>query len=196
MRQPEVTKERILKYSGRLFNTQGYKATSLSDITAATGLTKGAIYRHFKSKEALEGETLMHLSRIMLNNVGAVVKAEFTAPEKLRAIFHYFESYISYPPIIGGCPLQNVAIESDDNNPALRRKAVAIMDVLRDSVVRILENGIRHGQLKKGIDKQYYSAVIISSLEGGIMMSRLRRSTHDIKLVILHLEKLLDEIVI
>ena len=56
MRSPEVTRERILRQSGKLFNTQGYKATSLSDITEASGLTKGAIYQHFENKEKLDGE--------------------------------------------------------------------------------------------------------------------------------------------
>ena len=65
MRNPEVTKETILNKSGILFNTQGYKATSISNITDATGLTKGAIYRHFTSKDELEIETLAHLSGIM-----------------------------------------------------------------------------------------------------------------------------------
>ncbi|MEP0479738.1 MAG: TetR family transcriptional regulator, partial [Nonlabens sp.] len=54
MRDPEHTKATILKESANLFNAQGYKATSLSDITTATGLTKGAIYKHFKNKEDLE----------------------------------------------------------------------------------------------------------------------------------------------
>ena len=56
MRNPELTKEEILKKSGLLFNTQGYKATSISHITTATGFTKGAIYKHFKNKEELEKE--------------------------------------------------------------------------------------------------------------------------------------------
>ena len=51
MRNPEATKELIISKSADLFNTQGYKATSLSDITKATGYTKGAIYRHFENKE-------------------------------------------------------------------------------------------------------------------------------------------------
>jgi TetR/AcrR family transcriptional regulator, transcriptional repressor for nem operon len=194
MRTPEITKEKILKHSGRLFNTQGYKATSLSDITTSTGLTKGAIYRHFKNKEVLEGETLMHLSQIMFTNVKARIKSKTTAPAKLRAIFHYFESYISHPPVTGGCPLMNAAIESDDTDPLLRRKAIFILDILRDSVVTILNNGIRHHQLKPGINKEYYSTVIIASLEGAIMMSKLRGNNNDIRRVVQHLERTVTEI--
>src|SRR5688572_21306478 len=144
MRDPDRTRERILVKSGGLFNTQGYKATSISDITTATGFTKGAIYRHFKNKAVLEKETLFHLSSIMFEKLKARIKAENTAGGKLRSIFKYFESYITNPEVKGGCPLMNVAIEADDAHPLLRKEAVKILDILRDSIVRILKNGIKY----------------------------------------------------
>src|SRR5687767_15428855 len=101
MRNPDATKEKILKKSGVLFNTKGYKATSISDITDATGLTKGAIYRHFKSKEELENETLFHLSGIMFNATKQCIKEQLTAGNKLRAVFRYFESYVTDPVVKG-----------------------------------------------------------------------------------------------
>jgi TetR/AcrR family transcriptional regulator, transcriptional repressor for nem operon len=188
VRNPEQTKAKILKKSGVLFNTQGYKATSLSDITAATGFTKGAIYRHFESKEALEKETLFHLSSIMFERVRTRIKMENTAGDKLRGVFRFFESYITNPEVKGGCPLLNVAIEADDSNPMLRREALKVLDILRDSLVTIMNNGIRFGQLRKDCDVQFYSTVIIASLEGAIMMSKLRGNNDDIRRVIRHLE--------
>jgi TetR/AcrR family transcriptional repressor of nem operon len=195
MRTPVITKERILKQSGRLFNTQGYKATSLSDITKATGLTKGAIYRHFKNKEALESESLLHLSQIMFDHLKVHIRAKKTAPEKLKAIFAFFESYISKPPVKGGCPLLNAAVEADDSDPLLRKQAVVILNILRDSVTRILSNGVKYGQLKKGINKEYYATVIIATLEGAIMMSKLRGNDRDILCVIRHLNHIVGGIV-
>jgi AcrR family transcriptional regulator len=188
MRNPDATKARILTKSGVLFNTQGYKATSISDITTSTGFTKGAIYRHFASKAALEKETLFHLSSIMFETLQGRIKCESTAGDKLRAIFRYFESYISSPPVKGGCPLMNAAIEADDSNPTLRKEAVKILDVLRDSVIHILKNGIRFKQIRKDTDLEYYSTIIISSLEGAIMMSKLRGDNQDIRRVVKHLE--------
>jgi AcrR family transcriptional regulator len=188
MRDPEATRERILKKSGILFNTQGYKATSISDITDATGFTKGAIYRHFKSKEELEKETLFHLSSIMFEEVRQRIKQQLTAGDKLRAIFRYFESYITAPVLKGGCPLLNAAIEADDAHPSLRKTAIKVLDILRNSVITILENGIHYKQLKSQIDKEYYATVIIATLEGAIMMSKLRGNNEDIKRVIKHLE--------
>lgn len=194
MRNPELTKEKILKKSGLLFNTRGYKATSISHITDATGFTKGAIYRHFKNKEILERETLYHLSAIMLNTMRASIREKKTASQKLLAVFHFFETYVTNPPLKGGCPLMNVAIEADDAHPILRRAAIKILNSIQQGLVTILDNGIRHGQLKPSINKEFYATIITASLEGAIMMSKLRGNNDDIKRVIRHLENLLKEI--
>ena len=194
MRQPEVTKAAILKQSGSLFNTQGYKATSISDITTATGLTKGAIYRHFKNKNQLEKEALLHLSQIMFDKIRERIKAQTTASGKLKALFSFFETYISNPPVKGGCPLLNASTEADDSHPVLRKQAVVILDMLRDAIVRLLDNGTKYGQLKPNIQKEYYSSVIIAMLEGAIMMSKLRGNNADIKMTIQHLETIIEEL--
>jgi AcrR family transcriptional regulator len=188
MRNPSATKGTILHHAAGLFNLQGYKATSISDITEATGYTKGAIYRHFKNKEKLEEQSLVYLTEIMFEKLRIQIKEYETASDKLKAIIYFFESYVTKPPIKGGCPLLNVAIEADDNSPHLRKRAHTILNVLKESIIVILDNGIKFGQLKKDIDKEYYATVIIASLEGAIMMSKLSRTNHDIGMVIRHLE--------
>ena len=50
-RHPEATVERILTEAARLFLQKGFEKTSMQDIMDATGLSKGAIYHHFASKE-------------------------------------------------------------------------------------------------------------------------------------------------
>ena len=194
MRNPDETKGKILNKSGVLFNTQGYKATSISDITKATGYTKGAIYRHFKSKSALEKETLFYLSTRMFEILRERIRCARTAGDKLRAIFTYFQSYVVNPDVKGGCPLLNAAVEADDSNPVLRREALKVLGILRTSVITILKNGIRFKQIRKDVDPDHYSTIIIASLEGAIMMSKLSGNNHDIKRVIKHLEEQLQQI--
>lgn len=193
-RNPDETKQKILSKSGILFNTQGYKATSISDITGATGFTKGAIYRHFRNKATLEKETLFHLSSLMLEELRARIRCQSTAGNKLRAVFRYFESYLKNPVVKGGCPLMNAAIEADDSNPKLRREAVKVLDILHDSVITILKNGIKYHQIKPDTNLDDYASLIIASLEGAIMMSKLRGNHQDIQRVIRHLEKQVKEI--
>jgi AcrR family transcriptional regulator len=194
MRNREETIGVILRQAGRLFNSHGYKATSIGHITKATGYTKGAIYRHFKSKETLEAETLAYLSSVMYENLGKKIREEKNAGDKLRSVLNFFESYISKPPIQGGCPLLNAAIEADDSNPLLRKKAHKVLTTLKESVIHILDRGIEFKQLKKSLDKNYFATVMIASLEGAIMMSKLSKTDHDIRVVIAHLEKMIIEI--
>ena len=68
------------------------------------------------------------------------------------------------------------------------------LDVLYGSICTILNNGIKHGQLKSGIDVGHLSTVVIASLEGAIMMSKLRGNDSDIKRVVYHLEEIIDGI--
>ncbi len=194
MRNAHETIGLILHKAGGLFNSHGYKATSIGHITSATGFTKGAVYRHFKSKEKLEAQALDYLSGIMFDNLKKRIQSEKNAGDKLRSILHYFESYISKPPIKGGCPLLNAAIESDDGNPLLRKKAHVILTILKDSIRHILDKGIQYGQIKKTVDQNHFGTVMIASLEGAIMMSKLSRTDNDIQIIIKHLDQLIRDI--
>ena len=49
-KHPEETVEKILRVSLKLFQEKGYEATTIQDIVDALGMSKGAIYHHFKSK--------------------------------------------------------------------------------------------------------------------------------------------------
>jgi hypothetical protein len=109
-------------------------------------------------------------------------------------MFSFFESYVTKPVIKGGCPLLNAAIEADDAHPVLRKGALKILEMLRMSLVTLLDKGIKYKQLKPAIDKEYYATIIIASLEGAIMMSKLQGDNRDMKRVLKHLNALLDEI--
>ncbi|RZL99390.1 MAG: TetR/AcrR family transcriptional regulator, partial [Pedobacter sp.] len=47
----ERTRQLIIEQTAPIFNTKGYAGTSMNDLTAATGLTKGAIYGNFENKD-------------------------------------------------------------------------------------------------------------------------------------------------
>lgn len=194
MRNSKTTKNTIIKESANLFNTQGYKATSISDITKATGLTKGAIYRHFESKSDLEQEALRSLGKLMFNELGQSIREAKTFQLKMDAIFSFFEKYMETPLYQGGCPLMNAAVEVDDTNTPLRQQAYNMLAQLKASVGKLLENGIKNGQIKPEIDPAFYSTIIIATLEGGIMMSKLERNKEAISKTILHLRKLVTDI--
>jgi AcrR family transcriptional regulator len=60
------TSRYIIERTAPIFNRNGYTGTSLSDITKATGLTKGAIYGNFKNKEELALEAFNYIIKPLL----------------------------------------------------------------------------------------------------------------------------------
>lgn len=178
MRNPEQTKTIILKESANLFNTYGYKATSLSDINKATGFTKGAIYKHFNNKEDLEQQALRSLGRTMLDILNEKIKEASGYEAKMEAVFLFFLNYLEDPPYEGGCPLINSAVESDDANPVLRQQAFGMLVNLKSSLRRVLERAIKKNQIKANTDIDQIVHVFIATLEGSMMISKLERNNH------------------
>ena len=123
MKSSEITKSKVLQEAITLFNTKGYRATSLSDITNATGLTKGAIYRHFENKEQLEIEAFQNMMHSIFNILQKKIKAENNTRHKLFCVLELFQDYINNPFFSGGCPLLNVSTEVDDTTMVLKEKA-------------------------------------------------------------------------
>lgn len=196
MRNPELTRSIILETACELFNSQGYKATSISDITEKAKLTKGAIYRHFQDKSSLEKEALRTMSTKLLGDILRCVKEAKNSKDKLLCILNYFAAYGKKPPFTGGCPLMNAAVEADDNNIELKQVVQHIMDQIHNSIHKIILNGINHGQIKKNTDGKALSSLMISSLEGAVMMLKVLDTDTHLKNCIKHLEKEIDAILI
>jgi TetR/AcrR family transcriptional regulator, transcriptional repressor for nem operon len=183
MRDKVHTLGLLLEHAGVLFNHKGYKHTSLNDITKATGYTKGAIYRHFQNKETLEVAAFENLMAKVYSKLFSVIKAEKCAQTKLEAFINVFESYITNPIIAGGCPLLNVSVEADDLDPILREKAKLALLTLANSIRTIIENGIKFKQINPDIPIEDTITLVIASLEGGIMLSKLNGSDNHISIV-------------
>lgn len=82
---PEVTVEKILKAAQKLFLEKGYENTTIQDIVDKLGgLTKGAIYHHYKSKEEIM-DALIH-KMFLENNPFNIVKQrkDLSGLEKIK----------------------------------------------------------------------------------------------------------------
>lgn len=163
----------ILDKAARVFNVRGYFGASMADLMEATGLEKGGIYNHFKSKEDLALEAFDYAVRKAGTLVRAKIESVNTADEKLLALVDYFDSIVTDPPIPGGCPLMNSAIESDDTHPLMQERVQKAMAVLLGYVESIISNGIATGELRADLDAKTMANFIIASLEGGVMLSKL-----------------------
>lgn len=194
MSKAEQTKARIIEKSANLFNQRGYAAVSIADIMQATGLKKGGIYNHFQSKEELALAAFDYAVDLVTQKVWNAVKQEQNAIARLKALVKVHLDYIDNPPLPGGCPIMNSAIEWDDTNSLLRDKTQKAMNSWRNLIIRIVEKGIKKGEIKPDLESDAIATIIISSLEGGIMMSKLYRDSIHLERVVTSLQNYLDNL--
>ena len=173
MSKGEQTREMIVARAAPLFNRQGYAGASMADIMRATGLEKGGIYNHFASKNDLALAAFDYSIGLVRQRFAAALEGKRHAAERLLAVVGVLRDMIEDPPVSGGCPLLNTAVEADDAHPELRARARATMDDWYGMIQRIVSRGIERGELRAETDPNEVATVLISSLEGAIMMSKL-----------------------
>jgi TetR/AcrR family transcriptional repressor of nem operon len=188
MSKGEETRERILARSAPLFNRQGYFGASLADIMRETGLEKGGIYNHFSSKEQLALEAFDYAYGLVQQRVRQALAGKLNAIERLQAIVSVFQGIAEDPPVAGGCPILNTAIEADDANEVLRDRARAAMDDWRSTIQRIVNKGIERQEIRPGINVDEVATIFITTLEGAIMLSNLYKDP-------IHMKRAADHIV-
>ncbi|HEY4306014.1 MAG TPA: TetR/AcrR family transcriptional regulator [Gemmatimonadaceae bacterium] len=174
----ERTRERIISAAAPIFNRLGYAGATVADLMAATGLEKGGLYRHFASKEDIALASFDHAVRLHGERIRShIVAAGASAPARLIAVGEAIASIVEDPVIVGGCPLLNTAIESDDAEgplyPALRTRTRRAMTRLITAVRDIISDGMSRGEFRKGIDADAEASGIVAMLEGSLMLAKL-----------------------
>ncbi|NTU83175.1 MAG: TetR/AcrR family transcriptional regulator, partial [Chloroflexales bacterium] len=170
-----------------VFNTLGYSGTSMRDLTRATGLEKGGIYNHFPSKEALALAAYDYSVGVVGARFSAALAVREGAVERLEAIVGVFAAYLERPPIPGGCPILNTAVEADDTEPALRARAQTAMTGLQKLIGITVKAGVARGELRPEADPRAVAAVLIATLEGAIMLGRLYDDPAPMRAAVAHL---------
>ncbi|MFD0677019.1 MULTISPECIES: TetR/AcrR family transcriptional regulator [unclassified Paenibacillus] len=191
MRKPDEIREKIIDHALHLFNTRGIAQTSIQDIMQATGLPKGAIYRRFETKESIVLAAFERAGQILQEFFVQAEREGTTTFDKLLKISAIYQDAVDNPPIPGGCPLLNTAVESDGTFPELKKKVAVAYGSMVRFVQSIIEQGIRNGELRSGTDTADLASFLIDSMEGAIMASRLTGSNEPIQRNMKYMERLL-----
>ena len=183
----ERTRNQVIALTADLMNEQGWLGVPISQVMAVSGLQKGGLYRHFESREALAYAAFDHaVARVRDRLIDSLTGCE-TATEQLLALIYAYQPEDGPVPLPGGCPIMNVAIESDHAHPGLRERAVDAMSRWRSLIEQIVLDGVRRSELRKDIDPANVSAVLIGGLEGGVMLSHLYDDPEPLQAAIRHL---------
>jgi TetR/AcrR family transcriptional regulator, transcriptional repressor for nem operon len=173
MSKAEQTRAFIIEKTAPIFNKKGFEGTSLSDMTTATGLTKGSIYGNFANKD----EVALEVFDYNLQKIQSIMSVEMSrhdsARDKLLAYVNVYADFLKHPFPDGGCPVLNTATESDDTHPALKKKAAQAIQSWKTNIMQLIERGIAAGEFNKTTDAEAKALTIIATIEGAIMITKV-----------------------
>jgi TetR/AcrR family transcriptional regulator, transcriptional repressor for nem operon len=178
MHKGELTRQRIIAEAAVLFNQRGFTGCSMQDVMEATGLEKGGLYRHFTCKEDLAVEAFKYsLDKVRRARFGE----DTDISDAIPLLLYKVRQFVRVPsPLPGGCPIMNTAIDADDGNPTLLHLAHQAVQEWKDGLRAIVEQGIRSGEIKPDAQPGRIANLIVSTLEGALMISRLENTRHAI----------------
>jgi TetR/AcrR family transcriptional repressor of nem operon len=113
---------RLLNAAMQVVREQGYAATTVDDICQTAGLTKGAFFHHFKSKEDLAVAAAEHFSQMAGRLFGSAPYHEFADPlDRLLGYIDFRTQILAGPVPKFTCLLGTMVQEAYDTHPAIRQ---------------------------------------------------------------------------
>jgi TetR/AcrR family transcriptional repressor of nem operon len=190
MSKGDDTRQKIIAAAAPIFNQHGYEGSTLSALMAATGLQKGGIYRHFSSKEELAAEAFDYAWDAAWRARMVHLDDQETGLGQLkRLIANFIECR---PPVAGGCPVLNTAVDADNGNPVLRERVEKAIKFWKTRLLKILKRAAARGELSANVDPKAVATIIVAALEGALMISRIERTDVALRQVQAHLNRYLD----
>ena len=158
------TRARILDEAVGLASVQGIGALTIGPLAERLGLSKSGLFAHFRSKEALQVETLERAAELFRADVTEPLRAEPDRAKRLQVFFARWIDWLDESGLPGGCPILAAAIEFDDVPGPVHDAAARQFGELQRFIVKVARAARPEG------DAEALAAAII-----GLAMSHLVR---------------------
>lgn len=187
------TRAKILDCAFHEIFRKGFQGVSVDDIVVRTGLTKGAFFHHFPTKQALGyalvDETLAEMTRARwLRPLDAHENALEAIPDNLGRIID------ATPPehLALGCPLNNLIQEMSSVDPVFRDKLRGVLELWISGVESRLREARRRGFLRKDVDPRRLAEFVVTNHEGAFGMAKSLRDPRAFRSLQASLKSYLD----
>jgi AcrR family transcriptional regulator len=169
------TRDRILMAAMRLFATKGYGSTSVADILHAANVNSGSLYYFFPGKQDVLLAVLdtyhAGIHPMLLEPAWAGVADPI---ERVFALLDRYRSALESTECTYGCPIGSIALELHEPDPPVRQRLAANFDAWVAAVERcFIDAGDR---LPADVDRHALAIFALTTMEGGVMLSRTYRT--------------------
>src|SRR6478672_8819196 len=171
----DETREKILFAAMRLFAEKGYGSTSVADILLASGTNAGSLYYLFPGKqEVLIAVLETYLTGIQPMLLAPAWKGVSDPIERVFALLAAYRSALVRSHNTYGCPIGSLALELHEPDPPVRKLLAANFNAWADAIEECFnEAGPR---LPKDVDRRALAVFALTTMEGGVMLSRTHRT--------------------
>lgn len=160
----EASHERIVEAAARAIRRSGYDGTGVADIMKEAGLTHGAFYAHFASREAMLAEAADRAGAES-NAIAAKVLAAAPPEQALQALVQVYLSKEHLASIETGCPISALGSEMPRQTPEVRRAATQRIKEMMDLVARQYPDWGQPGAHERAL-------VTVATMVGTLMLAR------------------------
>jgi TetR/AcrR family transcriptional regulator, transcriptional repressor for nem operon len=190
----ERTRRFIVETTAPIFNAKGFAGTSLTDLTKATGLTKGSIYGNFENKDEVALAAFDYNFEKVNQYVKAKIIARENAVERLLVYPEVYRNFLKIPFLKPGCPILNTSTEADDTHGALKQKAADALGYWKNSVENQGKRGIERKEIKPATDPVKIAVLIMCLIEGAIMQAKVTGRSTELKIAMDFLDNMISEL--
>jgi TetR/AcrR family transcriptional repressor of nem operon len=160
----DATHERIVAVAAQAIRRSGYDGTGVADLMKEAGLTHGAFYAHFSSREAMLAEAA---NCAFAQSAAALAKVTSNAPPE-QALTSLLTAYLSkahQEQLATGCPLAALGSETPRQMPDVRRAATRHVKEVIDLVARLSPDWGQPGAHQRAL-------VTVSTMVGALLLAR------------------------
>ena len=170
MPKEKISKQNLILESIRVFRRKGYYRTSMTDLAAACGLTKGAFYHHYKSKEDVMMTCLISTSNVFEEKIFSIAFSDSHTPiEKLSKMADVI--FYAFTKESGGCYFANTILETVHIEDTFIETIKDFFKKWENAMVEIFS--IKYPKSKA----RELSEKAIADIEGSIILMQLHNDT-------------------
>jgi AcrR family transcriptional regulator len=176
-KQPDITRDKVLEAAFCEIHRSGFQAASIANILASTGLTKGALYHHFPTKQALGLAVVDEVIHLRLDAFLFRPLRESRRP--VETLLQIMGGMGERPPeyLLLGCPLNNLMQEMSPLEPEFKAHLNTVLEAWRSTIEDALTRGKAQNDLRADVDCCAAALFIVSAWEGCVGIAKNLQST-------------------
>jgi len=140
------------------------------EIAAAVGVSQGAVFKHFSSKEAIWLAAMGRVRTQLLQSLDAAAQAAATPLAALAAVFRAHVDFVVAHPGVPRLIFHELEQPADS---AVKQEVRALLQAYRKLLLRLLDAAVRQGQARAALDQEAAATLFVGIVQGLVMQSML-----------------------